>query len=92
MSLNHLELNSIADMAHTQWAVGAKDDLFLEHLHPMLKVSGSQQHVPPDQFMLRLINILCQVVLPGNFHLLSAPLHSDCDLLLFRIEHKSCFK
>ena len=82
----NLEFNPVTYVAHTQWAICAKDDLFLEHLHPMLKVSGCQQHVPPDQFMLRLVNILCQVVLPGNFHLLSASFHSDCDLQICCLE------
>ena len=48
----YLEFNPITDVAHTQWAVSAKYDLFFEHLHPMLKISCRQKHVPPDQLVL----------------------------------------
>ena len=48
----YLEFNPITDVAHTQWAVSAKYNLFFEHLHPMLKISCRQKHVPPDQLVL----------------------------------------
>ena len=76
----NLEFNPVTYVAHTQWAIGAKDDLFLEHLHPVLEIASRQQHISSYQLMLRFIYKVLQILFPGNFHLLSVSLNFHCDL------------
>ena len=67
-SSSALEFNPVTYVPDTERAVGAKDDLLLEHLHAMLEIPRGQEYIPPDDLVLCLVDVLLDILLPGHLN------------------------
>ena len=80
-----MKFNPVGNVPDAHGVVSAKDDLFPERLHPILEVPGGEQDISPHHLVPLLLNMVFEVLLPGNFHSFLANFHFNLHIGLAQL-------
>ena len=76
----HLKFHSVAAVPHFHRIVAPEDHLFPKGLDPMLEVTGGKENVVLHHLVQFIVDMIIEILLPGNFQDFVAVLDLDCDV------------
>ena len=77
-----LKFNPVRNVPDTHRVVPAEYDFFAEGFYAVLEVPGREEDISPHHLVLRLLNVVLEVLIPGYFDSLLANLHfNPCHVL-----------
>ena len=65
--------------------VSTKDDLLPKCLHAILKIAGGKEDISPHHLVLLLLNVVLEVLFPGNFNSFLTDSHFDPCVVLAQL-------
>ena len=76
----HLKFHTVTDVPHFHRIVAPEDHLLPEGLDPMLEVTGGEENVVLHHLVQFIVDMIIEILLPGNFQDFVAVLDLDCDV------------